>query len=197
MTATSAPLAPPSSARPAAYDSVQRGFHWGMAAIILAAVALGLWASTLEPGTPLRRGLLEWHKSLGITAFWLALARILWRAGRRAPAYIPPLGRLTHAAAGGAHLALYALMLFMPLSGYLFSGAGGYSLPGFGLFQWPRLVPLDKALAARGEALHVAGAYVIYAVLALHVGAVAWHQWVLRDGVLARMWPRRGAAPTA
>ena len=77
----------------------------------------------------------------------------------------------------------------MPLTGYVSSGAGGYSLPWFWLFQWPRLVPLDRGLAHTGEALHIYGAYVLYAVVALHVLAVAWHQFVRHDGVLARMWP--------
>jgi cytochrome b561 len=179
----------PEAAREPCYDRMQRAFHWGMAAIILAALLIGLYCSYQAPGTPLRRWLLEWHKSLGMTALALIGLRIAYRLATPTPPYAERMGRLTHAAAHGAHLLLYALMLFMPLTGYLFSGAGGYSLPWFWLFQWPRLVPLDKAIARTGEALHLYGAYALYAVVSLHILAVLWHRLVLRDGVLARMWP--------
>lgn len=173
------------------YDRMHRAFHWGMAAIILTALLIGLYCSYQVPGTPLRRWLLEWHKSLGVTALLLVGFRIAYRLAVRTPPYAERLGRVTHAAAHGAHLLLYGLMLFMPVTGYLFSGAGGYSLPWFWLFHWPRVVPLDKELALMGEALHLYAAYVLYAVVSLHIVAVLWHHFVKRDGVLARMWPGR------
>lgn len=171
------------------YDGVQRAFHWSMAAIILVALILGLYCSFMVTGTPLRRSLLEWHKSLGLTALMLICFRIAYRLTIRTPPYAEPIGRLAHIAAHGAHLLLYVLMLFMPLTGYLFSAAGGYSLQWFWLFHWPRVVPLDKTLAATGGALHLYGAYVLYAVVTLHILAVVWHRVVKRDGVFARMWP--------
>jgi cytochrome b561 len=82
-------------------------------------------------------------------------------------------------------------MLVMPVTGYIFSGAGGYSLPWFGLFAWPRVLPLDKSLAHLGQGLHYWSAWAIGAVLAAHIAAVGWHQWVKRDEVLSRM--SRGA----
>ncbi|CAM5762443.1 cytochrome b [Labrys miyagiensis] len=171
------------------YDRVQRAFHWLMAAIILVAIALGIWAAWLEPGTSPRREILDIHKSLGMTALVLVVFRLIYRLAAGEPPYraAPPV--LTHLAARLAHAALYALMFFMPLTGYLFSASGGYSLPWFGLFSWPRLLPLDKARALSGEYLHDRGAWVIGAVLALHFLAVAWHSLVKRDEVLARMLP--------
>ena len=49
-------------------------------------------------------------------------------------------------------------MLFMPLTGYWFSAEGGYSLPFFWLFQWPRLLTVDKAATRTPELLHGYGA---------------------------------------
>ena len=173
----------------ARYDAVQRALHWSMAAIILVAVALGFWSSFLVPGTPLRKFLLEIHNSLGMTALMLVAIRIVYRLMVPAPSYREPLARLVDLGSKAAHLALYLLMVGMPLTGYLFSGAGGYSLPWFGLFHWPRLVPLDKPMAQFGQALHGWGAIAIYIVLALHLTAVVWHQFVKKDDVLARMLP--------
>lgn len=182
---------------PPHYDRVQRAFHWGMAAIILVALLIGLYCSYQVPGNPTRRWLLEWHKSLGLTALGLIGFRIAYKLATRTPPYAERMDWLTHSAARGAHLALYALMVLMPLTGYLTSGAGGYSLPWFGLFQWPRMVPLDKGLSQRAEILHGYGAYLLYTVLTVHVLAVLWHRFVMHDNVLARMWPnRRSATPT-
>ena len=171
------------------YDRVQRLFHWSMAAVVITAILIGLYCSYQVPGTPVRRYLLEWHKSFGMTAFALIGFRIAYRVATAAPPYAERLGRLTRLGASGAHLALYGLMLFMPLTGYWFSAEGGYALPFFWLFQWPRILPIDKAAAHAGEVLNVYGAYAIYIVVALHVGAVIWHHFIRRDTVLARMWP--------
>jgi cytochrome b561 len=79
------------------------------------------------------------------------------------------------------------MMIYMPITGYLFSAAGGYSLPWFGLFQWPRLLPKNADTANWGELLHDRGAWIVGGVVALHLVAVVWHQWIKRDEVLARM----------
>ena len=129
------------------YDRVQRFLHWSMAAIIITAIAIGIYCGYQVPGTQPRKFLLDIHKSLGITALALVAIRIGYRVFAGAPPYSKALSSMVHASSQVAHALLYALMVFMPLSGYLFSSAGGYSLPWFGLFQWPRIVPLDKGLA--------------------------------------------------
>ncbi|MDQ0390226.1 cytochrome b [Labrys monachus] len=169
------------------YDRLQRGFHWLMAALIFAAIGLGVWSAWLVQGTPLRRGLLDIHKSLGMTVLALIGLRILYRLVAGEPAFRVPPGRLAHLAAKAGHAGLYVLMLFMPLTGYLTSASGGNTLPWFGLFSWPNLLPRDKANAMLGAGLHYGGAWTLGAVLALHLLAVAWHVFVRRDEVLARM----------
>lgn len=172
------------------FGRTQRWLHWSMALLIFAAIGLGVVSAYYPSGQQPRQGLLELHKSIGFTILALLIVRIVWRLVSGEPPYRRPLGHLTEMAARAGHLALYGLMLFMPLSGYLFSGAGGYSLPWFGLFQWPRLVPRDHALSEWGQMLHDRGAWVLVAVLALHLGAVCWHQFVKRDEVLSRMTGR-------
>lgn len=172
------------------YDRLQRTLHWTMAAIILLAIVLGVISAWLPVGQQPRKGLLEIHKSLGMTALVLLVVRLAWRVWAGEPPYRMPLDRLTHWASRAGHAALYALMLLMPVTGYMFSAAGGYSLPWFGLFQWPRLLSYDKGVTDWGEMLHDRAAWIIGAVVLLHLAAVAWHHWVKRDEVLRRMTGR-------
>ncbi len=125
-----------------------------------------------------------------MTVLCLVALRIVWRMIVGAPAYAEPLGRLTHAAAHAAHRALYALMIAMPVTGYMTSGAGKHDIPWFGLFNFPNLMPANKALEDGAAEAHYLIAWAIAIVLALHLGAVVWHAGVKRDAVLTRMWPR-------
>jgi cytochrome b561 len=169
------------------FDRVQRALHWAMATLILLAIALGAMTAYLPAGHQPRQGLLEVHKSLGFTILALLVVRVIWRLMTGEPPYRAPLGRLNHLASRAGHFALYGLMFFMPITGYLYSAAGGYSLPWFGLFQWPRLLPHDDGISRWGKLLHDRGAWVIAAVVAAHLAAVVWHHWIKRDEVLSRM----------
>jgi cytochrome b561 len=169
------------------YNRVQRWLHWTMAALILVEISLGTISAYLPTGHQPRQGLLEVHKSIGFTIFALWMARVIWRYAAGEPQYRTPLGRLNHLASRAGHVVLYSLMLFMPVTGYLYSAAGGYSLPWFGLFQWHRLLPHDDGIAAWGKLLHDRGGWAIACVVAGHLAAVAWHHWIKRDEVLSRM----------
>ena len=170
------------------YDPVQRATHWATALIFLTAVALGFYASLQVPGTSPRREILEVHKSLGMSVLFLTLFRLFYRLRIGAPASLPGAAWQTRTAAA-THACLYALMLAMPLSGYLFSSAGNYSLKYFWTFAWPRLFAGDHALSHVAETAHGVLAYLVYTFVALHLLGTAWHVLVLRDGVLRRMAP--------
>ena len=171
------------------YNPALRAPHWLMALVIFTALGLGIWSTQL-PRAGLRDEVLFVHKSLGVTALALIAMRIVVRLVVGAPAYAVPLGRLVHAAAGSAHLALYALMVAMPVSGTIMSSAGGHDVSFFGLFTLPAIVPRSKALAEAASWAHFIFACAIGVTLAAHLSAVVWHAGVKRDTVLARMWPR-------
>ncbi len=172
------------------YDPVWRTLHWLMAVLFLFNVGLGYYASTLHPGVPPRPALLDVHKSIGVTLFALVLVRLIWRMMHAHPHLPDSFGPLTRAASALVHGALYALMLGMPLSGYVDSIAGGHPFCWFGLFPVPVLLDRNRSLGDLGEQMHLAGAYAVYALVGLHIAAALWHA-VRRDGVMARMLPTR------
>jgi cytochrome b561 len=166
-----------------------RTIHWLMAALIFVTLPLGVWASLLPSGGSARIEILFFHKSIGVTVLGLIALRIVWRLIVGAPAYAEPLGRPIQVASRAGHFALYALMIAMPVSGYLGSIAGGRPVSWFGLFELPRLVAKDRSLAVAASWAHLVFAWMLAFALAAHLGAVAWHAMIKRDSVLTRMWP--------
>ena len=173
----------------ASHDHGLRTIHWLMAALIFVALPLGVWASLLPSGGGARIEILFFHKSIGVTVLGLIALRIVWRLIAGAPAYAEPLGKLAQVASRAGHLALYALMIAMPVSGYLGSTAGGRAVSWFGLFELPRLAAKDRSLAVAASWAHLVFAWMLGFVLAAHLSAVVWHAMIKRDSVLTRMWP--------
>ena len=178
----------------AVYHPLVRTLHWLMALLIFAALGLGVWATQLPRGD-LRSEVLFVHKSFGVAVLALIVVRVLARLILGTPPYTVALDRLTHAAASAGHLVLYALMIALPVSGYLTSTAGGHDVPFFGLFTLPSLVSQDKAFAESAGQAHYVFAWAMGVVLAVHLVAVVWHAWFKRDEVLTRMWPRFRPSP--
>ena len=179
----------------ASYDPLLRRIHWATAVLFIAAMLIGLYCGLQPAGTSPRRELLEVHKSLGVTLFFLAILRLMVRAVTTAPPEPGSFSPLIRIAARLNHWALYAILFVMPATGYMFSSAGGYSLRYFWTFSWPRLFADNKAVAEAGQLAHGALAYVVYAVVALHIAATLWHVVVKKDETLARMWPRASRNP--
>lgn len=176
---------------PRSYDGVQRTLHWVMAALIIVALALGLSAYYLVGEGPKLGQIVFIHKSLGMTVLILAAARIVYRLAVGAPPYAASLGWLIHKASRAGHFALYALMVALPVAGYVGSSAGGHDVSWFGVFKFPSLAPRDGALAHLAGGLHFWFGWALVVVLALHLAAVVWHTFIRRDEVLSRMWPSR------
>lgn len=179
------------STRQYSWGLPQRTFHWLMAALIVVAVPLGLYASRLTPGVAPRPALLEIHKSLGMAILLLLPLRLIWRALAGEPKWREAPTRLVRAASHGAHALIYLGMAVLPFSGYVTSAAGGHSIPFFGLFSFPVLLGKDKALASSATTIHQAIAYAFIALVVLHLAAVIWHR-LKGDETLARMAPGLG-----
>lgn len=178
----------------AGWGLVSRALHWGMAGLILFQLAFGVWMVRL-PDLIRRFDLTQLHKSWGTVVFLLALLRLLWRAlapGRPAlPAAMPGWQRR---AAGASHLALYALMLLLPLSGWIMASASPTQdllhMQNLVFGRWPLpdpFVPGSAPVEAAAHLVHVGAAWGLAALLCLHAGAAVWHQVVARDGLLGGM----------
>jgi cytochrome b561 len=169
------------------YTRTAAALHWLSAALIACGFALGLWMTDLVFG-PLKVRWYAYHKWIGITVFLLAALRIAWR-WRHPPPPAVPMPPWQRRAAAATHVLLYALMLLIPLSGWVYSSATGVSVTYLGLFPLPDVVARDKGLASVLKAVHATLNYTLLALVCIHSGAALKHHVVDRDGLLARMSP--------
>jgi len=185
------------------YTFIAMVLHWLVAILMLCNVAL-IWSVDLLPDERIRP-VIDAHKSIGITVLGLVLLRLLWRAANPPPPLPDAYPRWEKAAAHSAHVALYLLILAMPLSGWMhdsaWKAAGEIPMYWFGLFQWPRIgwiMQLDPVFKERLHdvfgAAHVWLAYLLYALFVLHVGAALKHQFWDRHAELQRMLPGRAGS---
>jgi cytochrome b561 len=174
------------------YTTTAIVLHWLAALLIFCGFGLGLVMTGLE-FSPAKFRLYSWHKWVGITVFLLAAARLAWRAAHRPPALPASLPAWQVRASGAAHALLYALMLGIPLSGWIYSSSTGVSVVYLGLLPLPDLVPKDREAAKALLVLHQTLNFTLAAVVTLHVAAAAKHHFIDRDGVLRRMLPGRSA----
>lgn len=170
------------------YTRTAVALHWLVALLILAALPLGLYMTGLKL-SPLKLQLYSYHKWLGVTIFGLAILRVLWRLRHPAPPLPMSVPVWQQQAAGALHRLLYVLMLVLPVSGWLMSSAKGVQTVYLGLLPLPDLLSKDDALGELLGVVHVALAYTLAALACMHIGAALKHQFVDRDGVLARMLP--------
>lgn len=181
MNATAYPRTPVSDER---YNAVARALHWIIAALIIGNIAGGLLHEPLEDVV----NLMPLHKASGLTVLVLSLVRIAWRLTWRAPAYPAEMSALEVFAAKATHFAFYALMLAMPLTGWIMASAGKYPLSWFGLFDWPKLpVTRESPLYGIAHEGHELLGWLTLALVVLHVGAALRHHFLLKDNVLRRM----------
>ncbi len=174
------------------YGGVAIVLHWLVAAAILATFPLGLYMADL-PLSPRKLTLVSYHKWIGVTVFGLMGLRLAWRLTHRPPPLLPETPAWQRHAARFVHWTLYALLLAIPLSGWLYSSAVGVPTVYLGLWQLPDLVGKDKALAEALKLTHKSLNFVMLGLVVVHVAAAIKHHFVDRDGLLARMrpWPAR------
>jgi cytochrome b561 len=169
---------------PQRYTLPAIALHWAQAVVVIWLLWLG-WTMVDLPKGAERSAAYGLHKSLGLLALMLIVARLAWRRGHPAP---KPLATGWEAKlATATHLALYGLLLLAPLAGYLASSFTPYATKFFGIelpkFGWP-----DETLNGIFKLAHVAFVWGIAGLVALHIAGALKHLFK-RDGTLQRMLP--------
>ena len=172
------------------YGSIAVAFHWLVAVLVVGLLALGLYMVELpDVGYDKKKiTLVLYHKEYGVLVLLLVAARMAWRLRGPMP-HLEPGPDWQKITARFVHLWLYALLIALPVTGWLMSSAAAIPVSFFGLGNLPDLLPRDDLLFRAFIAMHKWLAYALLALLAAHVGAALWHHFVTRDATLKKMLP--------
>ena len=177
---------------PRRFNLLAQLLHWTMAAAILAMLFIGVAMMTSLTWRP---RLLDLHQPLGIAILLLVIVRLVNRLRHGAPALPADIPRWQAISAKASHWVLYALMFLLPLLGWGVRSAGGWPVTMFTGVTLPPIAPTHPVWYAVLRDAHGLLAWLLFAVVLMHLAAALMHAWVRRDGVFSTMMPtgRRGS----
>jgi cytochrome b561 len=169
------------------WGSVSRWLHWGLGLTIILMIAYGWWMNHIPA-----RGDRFFHRSIhadiGYAILLLMAIRLIWRWVNPVPVMPDGTPRWQRVLALINHWTLYVVTFLVAMLGWAHSGARSPSYSDwFGLFRVPQITSPDRAAAHTYEDRHIFFAYVLLALIVLHVLAALWHHFIRRDRVAARM----------
>jgi cytochrome b561 len=181
------------------WGGLAKFFHWTIVLLIIVQATVGLIMVDL-PKKPNIIPVYNLHKSIGLTILSLAVLRLAWRWFDRRPQEHPSIPQWQAFGARAGHALLYALLFAVPLSGWWFDSVSALRpLYWFGLVEVPHLTGPDKSLKDLASQTHAVLFWLLVVVAVGHAAMALIHQFVNRDGTLARMLPggrRLAAVPT-
>jgi cytochrome b561 len=170
------------------WGGVSQLLHWTIGALILVMAYLGLTMTDL-PNGPDKIRTYALHKSIGLTILALVALRLIWRLYAGTPKPVPGTPPWQARIAGLVHVAIYALLFAIPLSGWVLNSAAGFPLQWFGLVNLPKIVATSRDLHALAEQLHELMFWALVLLVVTHAAAAIWHHLFQRDATLGRMLP--------
>ena len=168
------------------YPTLSIILHWLIALGIFVCFPLGLYMADLKL-SPTKLQLISYHKWLGVTIFALLVIRVLWRVTHTVPTLPNQMPKWQIAASHLTHVALYLLMMAIPVSGWLMSSAKGFTTVYFGIFPLPDLLEKNKEIADLLESTHALLNYVLLAFVVLHIAGALKHHFIDKDNLINRM----------
>lgn len=172
------------------YSNTTVTLHWITVLLVLFQAYLGFRFGLSEPG-PGRDNVFVWHKSVGIVILLLTLGRLAYRLKNPPPPFPPELSTWERFAAVWNHRLFYLLLIAMPIVGFIsVSGfADGPTTPLVGGIQVPVIPGVSKETGELAGDLHAMSAFLLIALILLHVSAALKHQFIDRWRGSARMPP--------
>ena len=177
------------------YGPVAQVFHWLTVALVATAYLVSPGGSEQRVYSTATDFTRHTHETTGLLIFAIVLARVLWRLIDAAPE-APPMEPWMKYSAKLAHVALYVLLIALPLTAIVGAWLEGHPLTLFGVGNFGPLLPQVHDAGQTVSYVHTILGNVIIWAAGLHAIAALFHHFVLRDNVLTLMLPdwRRAAA---
>jgi len=172
-----------------AYDAVARTLHWLTVLLVAMQFVVGWTMPEVHKDTqPVN--LIAWHLGVGATIVAVMTIRVIWRLTHwPTPEELPPLfsvvSRITH-------VLLYTALVLVPLLGWINASSRGWTVRLMGVVPYPALSEPGSAFGHAMGDVHGILAWLLLALIVLHVVAALFHRFVRKDHVLQRMLPNAG-----
>ena len=174
------------STPPRQFAAFSRVLHWTMAVMVLTMLCIGV-AMVVSLGN--YHVLVSIHRPLGIAILILVVVRFVNRLLNPPPPFPASMSRAERLAATASELAMYGLMLVLPLVGWGMLSAARYPIVLYGSLHLPFILPHSAALYAVLRKATTILAYLFFLTFMGHFGAILFHTLIVRDGLLKRMAP--------
>ena len=167
------------------YNLVARLIHWSSAFVVIGIKPVGLWMIDLSYYSEWYRTAPHWHKSVGLLLAAITLFRFVWKFVTTSPKVEGKAYEIV--AAKLAHLAMYALLILLFVSGYLISTEDGRGIDVFTWFTVPSLGALFEGQADLAGQIHFYVAWALILLAAVHAMAAVKHHIIDKDNTLRKM----------
>lgn len=172
------------------YTRTAQILHWLMAIIFILAWVIGFYSGNFlsyDVDGSFKGSVTTLHKNIATVIIFLVVIRIFWRYTHPAPelpnTMSPTMKRLAHL----GHIALYFMLLALPITGCLFSWSAGYPAPVLYLFNLPALISENPEVTAIVKPLHIYLSWAAGLLLVGHILAALKHHFIDKDAVLISM----------
>jgi cytochrome b561 len=165
------------------YQPVLVALHWLVALMIIGLLCLGFFVLANMPNSdPKKLDILVWHMSGGMFVLVLMVVRLIIRRWSARPSMAVTGSKLLDRMASMAHIGFYVIVFLIIATGWItgwfisdvFQPNGGSLPENFAVF------PSFRAHAALATLLAI--------LIAVHIAAALYHQFVLKDGLFRRVW---------
>lgn len=172
------------------YSNVAAAFHWVTVVLVLLQAYLGFTFSDAPDGLA-RDNIFVWHKTVGALILFVVLARLAYRLVNTPPPYPPELPAWERFAGTWNHRIFYLLLIAMPIVGFVsVSGfANGPTTPLLGGINIPVIPGISKQTGELAGEVHSIAAFLLVALIVLHIAAALKHEFIDKNRAAGRMPP--------
>ena len=160
--------------------------HWLIAGHMSGLIVSGWWIVDLSFYSSWYYSAPALHKSFGAVVFLIGLLLLLNKFRKRPPT-LAGHTNLEKLASKFAHLLLFASLITIPVSGYIFTTFTGQNVSIFNTFDIPVVIVTSERIRDLAIEFHIYASYGIAVVVFVHAGGALKHHLLDKDRTLRRM----------
>ncbi|WP_168192694.1 cytochrome b [Undibacter mobilis] len=174
----------------AGYSGGAKVLHWLIVALLIAQFVVAWTMPEIRRDTPVTT-LISLHFTFGIIILGVAVIRLFVRVQGGTPAPEAGIPGWQETSSQIVHWLLYALLLAVPVLGWINADWRGMPIVLFG-YELPHLIAARAAgWQWTGDVHGVLANFAMLILVGVHAVAALYHHFVMHDGVLKRMLPGR------